>query len=61
MMTRSNTKTLHSDNKYVQHIKTLHEIAEELLNDCNVLDVEKHREIIKNYENIIRCLLNVES
>jgi hypothetical protein len=61
MLTRSKSQKMHSDNKYVEHVKTLHKIAEGLLRDCHLLDVEKHREIIKNYENIIRCLFNVEN
>jgi hypothetical protein len=60
MLTRSKTKRVLFDNKYVEHIKTLDKIAEGLLSDSCNLDVEKHREIIKNYENIIRCLLNIE-
>lgn len=60
MLTRSKSQKMNSDNKYVEHIKTLDEIVEGLLSDCHVLDIEKHREIIKNYENIIRCLLNIE-
>jgi hypothetical protein len=60
MLTRSKTKRVHFDNKYVEHIKTLDKIAQGLLSDCHILDVEKHREIIKNYENIIRCLLNID-
>jgi hypothetical protein len=60
MLTRSKSKKVRFGNKYVEHIETLDKIAEGLLNDCHVLDVEKHREIIKNYENIIRCLLNID-
>jgi hypothetical protein len=60
MLTRSKTKRLHFDNKYVEHIKTLDKITKGLMNDCPTLNVEKHREIIKNYENIIRCLLNFD-
>jgi hypothetical protein len=60
MLTRSKSKKVLFGNKYVEHIETLDKIAEGLLNDCHVLDVEKHREIIKNYENIIRCLLNID-
>jgi len=60
MLTRSNNKKVTCDNKYVEHIKTLDKIAEGLMNDCHTLDVDKHREIIKNYESIIRCLLNIE-
>jgi hypothetical protein len=60
MLTRSKTQKMHYDNKYVEHIKTLDKIAEGLMNDCHILDVEKQREIIENYENIIRCLLNVD-
>jgi hypothetical protein len=60
MLTRSKTKELNCDNKYVEHIKTLDKITKGLMNDCPTLNVEKHREIIKNYENIIRCLLNFD-
>jgi hypothetical protein len=60
MLTRSKSKEMQNNNKYVVHINTLHKIAEGLLNYSNDIDIEKQREIIENYENIIRCLLNID-
>lgn len=60
MMTRSKSKSTENKNKYVEHINTMHKIAERLLNYSKDTDIKKQREIIENYENIIRCLLNID-
>jgi hypothetical protein len=60
MRTRSNNKEVKNNDKYVEHINTLHKISEGLLNYSTNIDIEKQREIIENYEKIIRCLLNIE-
>jgi hypothetical protein len=60
MMTRSKSKEYQKKDKYVEHINTLHKIAQGLLDYSTNIDIEKKREIIENYENIIRCLLNIE-
>lgn len=59
MLTRSKSKELKPVRKYVEHINTLHAVAEGLLNYSTNIGDDKKREIIENYENIIRCLLNV--
>jgi hypothetical protein len=60
MLTRLKSKNQKNQDKYVEHINTLHKIADGLLDYSTNIDVEKQREIIENYENIIRCLLNVD-
>ena len=60
MLTRSKSKETQNNDKYVEHINTLHTIAEGLLNYSSEIDLIKQMEIIENYENIIRCLLNVD-
>jgi hypothetical protein len=60
MLTRSKSKKVKSDDKYVEHINTLHKIAEGLLDYSTNISDDKKREIIENYENIIRCLLNID-
>ena len=60
MLTRSKNKEVKPICKYVEHVKTLHEIAEGLLNYSTEIDVDKKRKIIENYENIIHCLLKLE-
>ena len=59
MLTRSKSKETQNNDKYIEHINRLHEIAEGLLDYSTKIDAVKKREIIENYENIIRCLLNV--
>jgi len=60
MLTRSKSKETQNNDKYVEHINTLHAVAEGLLNYSTNIGDDKKREIIENYENIIRCLLNVD-
>jgi len=60
MMTRSKNKEVKNNDKYVEHINTLHAVTKGLLNYSNDIDIEKQKEIIENYENIIRCLLNID-
>lgn len=60
MMTRSKSKEYKKNDKYVEHINTLHKIAEGLLDYSTNISDDKKREIIENYENIIRCLLNID-
>jgi hypothetical protein len=60
MLTRLKSKNQKNQDKYVEHINTLHKIADGLLDYSTNIDDEKQREIIENYENIIRCLLNVD-
>jgi hypothetical protein len=60
MLTRSKSKNQKNQDKYVEHINTLHKIADGLLDYSTNIDDEKKREIIENYENIIRCLLNID-
>jgi hypothetical protein len=60
MLTRSKSKNQKNQDKYVEHINILHKIVEGLLDySTNIKDCKK-REIIENYENIIRCLLNID-
>jgi hypothetical protein len=60
MLTRLKSKNQKNQDKYVEHINTLHKIADGLLDYSTNIDDEKKREIIENYENIIRCLLNID-
>lgn len=60
MLTRSKRKNQKNQDKYVEHINTLHKIGDGLLDYSTNIDDEKKREIIENYENIIRCLLNID-
>jgi hypothetical protein len=45
---------------YVEHIKELHNAAFILLDDLDKLEREKLKQIISQYENLIKNLLNIE-
>lgn len=64
MITRSKVKMEKQDSicdtLYVEHIKELHNAAFILLDDLDKLEREKLKQIISQYENLIKNLLNIE-
>ena len=63
MITRSKVKMEKqysiSASLYVEHIKELHNAAFILLDDLDKLEREKLKQIISQYENLIKNLLNI--
>jgi|TARA_R110001599_G_scaffold132703_1_gene309769 hypothetical protein len=46
--------------KYIEHIKTLHSVAGDLLIMTDVLSEEDLRKVIGGYENLIGDILNIK-
>ena len=61
MITRG-MKNCDAQNKvpYIEHIKMLHEVSDTLLSNLEHMELDKLREIIKNYEIIIKHLLELD-
>jgi hypothetical protein len=56
---RAKEQTRHNG-KYIEHIKTLHSVAGDLLTMTDILSEDELRKVIGEYENLIGDLLNIK-
>jgi hypothetical protein len=56
---RSSRVRAKKNGKYIEHIKTLHSVAGDLLSMTDILSEDKLRNVIAEYENLIGDLLNI--